>query len=104
MESIRTADSAIQCIFSLKATPANAEQLLKALSKVILQSRAEVGCIRSNLHVSLTDYTAFFVHETWQDEQALDAHTSSRAFQNFLKSTKPLLEKPLDVNVIRQVS
>jgi quinol monooxygenase YgiN len=77
MESIRTADSAIQCIFSLKATPANAEQLLKALSKVILQSRAEVGCIRSNLHVSLTDYTAFFVHETWQDEQALDAHKSA---------------------------
>lgn len=103
MEITSANDTAIQCVFSFKATPVNVEKMLKALSKLISQSRADAGCIQSDIHVSLSDLTVFFVHEIWQNHQALDAHTSSREFQIFLELTKPLLEEPLDVKVMRRI-
>lgn len=68
------------------------EQLLMELNKVQEASRAEAGCISYVLHHSTEDDT-FVLHETWQDQDALESHIDSAHYQEYREKTADLVSK-----------
>jgi len=90
-------------VATLKAAKGNEEKLRNALQALVPQSRAEVGCLKYDLHVDTTQSALFIVYEIWRDQEAIDHHASSNHFQTFLKTAEPLLAAPLDVKVLNLV-
>ncbi|MBA1242775.1 putative quinol monooxygenase [Pseudomonas japonica] len=88
---------------TLKATQGHEDKLLEALQALVPPSRAEVGCIKYDLHVDTTQSAIFVVYEIWKNQQALDQHASSNHFQTFLQAAEPLLAAPLEVRVLKRI-
>jgi quinol monooxygenase YgiN len=90
-------------VATLEAVPGSEGLLLDALSALVLQSRAEPGCIQYDPHVDIADAKTLIVYEIWRNQQALDDHASSSHFQAFLKTAEPMLSAPLDVKVLNRI-
>jgi len=43
----------------------------------------EAGCLRFDIHQSVTDPSVFFLHEVYDDDVALQAHHNSEHFHSF---------------------
>lgn len=67
----------------------SAEKVAEAegyLRELIAPTRAEPGCLTYEIYRSKDDPHAFFFHEQYADEAAVDAHRSSPHFQRFGKN------------------
>ena len=67
-------------------------QLLAELNKVQEASRAEAGCLNYVLHQSIEDDT-FVLHETWEDQDALESHINSLHYQEYRTNIADLISK-----------
>jgi quinol monooxygenase YgiN len=61
----------------LRTRPGDHPELMKAAKAMIAATRQEAGCIRYDLHVSVTDPQSMVFVEEWKDRAALEAHFSA---------------------------
>lgn len=64
------------------------------------ETRKEKGCIQYDLIEETDNKGTFLVVETWENQQALDAHNTSKHFSDFVELVK---EKQAEVTVYKGV-
>ena len=69
---------------TVQAKPEFTGQVLAALRKMILPTRAEVGCVRYELYQSEEQAAAYHLLETYIDDEALVRHHQSSHFAELL--------------------
>ncbi|WP_226658842.1 putative quinol monooxygenase [Pseudalkalibacillus hwajinpoensis] len=76
----------------LKAKAGKEKELYQELTKVIVPSQQENGCVAYTLHRSLEDDSVFVFYEMWEDKDALEAHITSPHYQAYRDATQDLIE------------
>ncbi|HLU08893.1 MAG TPA: putative quinol monooxygenase [Oceanobacillus sp.] len=61
--------------------PAQREAFLTFAREMVDQERQTHGCIAFDIYEDVTTPNAFLMMEQWEDEEVLDAHTSSEEFE-----------------------
>ncbi len=64
------------------------------------ETRKEKGCIQYDLIEESDNKGTFLVVETWENQQALNAHNASKHFSDFVELVK---EKQAEVTVYKGV-
>lgn len=67
----------VHVVARLFAHPHTAEALGRALTTLLVPTRAEAGCLRYELVQRQDDPTEWTFLETWTSQEALDAHQRS---------------------------
>jgi len=62
----------------VKSKPGSVEALKPLLSTLVSQSTQEEACLQYELYQSAEDENMFIFHETWSDQDGLDAHNSEK--------------------------
>jgi quinol monooxygenase YgiN len=78
-------------IAKVKAQPGTLEELLAAQAILVQATRAEAGCIRYELNVSINDPDTVVFVETWESEALLQAHLNGSAIAAFNQSSGHLV-------------
>jgi len=97
-------DENIVLIARLKVKKDSVEAAKKSALAIIQPSRAETGCINYDFHQLLNDESVFIWHETWKNQEAIDAHGISEHFKEFSEAVKDLTEEPLHLTFAKMVS
>jgi quinol monooxygenase YgiN len=61
--------------------PAKREAFLAFARELVAQERRQPGCLAFDIFEDVTTPNAFLMMEQWENEDVLDAHTSSEAFE-----------------------
>lgn len=76
----------------------------RAAMAIVVDSRAESGCLNYDFHQAVDDATIFLWHETWANQAALDAHFGTPYFAELGEQLKDLTEEPLQLTLAKMVS
>lgn len=87
----------------LKVKKEAVEKAKKAALSIVVDSRAESGCLNYDFHQAIDDETIFLWHETWTNKEAIDAHAASRHFKEFSAAIKDITDEPLQVTLAKMV-
>ncbi|MFK0276660.1 putative quinol monooxygenase [Ensifer sp. NPDC090286] len=88
----------------LKAKPHQREALRQGLLGLIAPTRAEPGNLDYVLFELRDEPGTFYMREAFADQAALDAHFATPHFQAFAAEIDALLEEPLRLIFLDQVS
>lgn len=72
----------INCFF--KANEERYDDALEAAIALTAESQMQEGCIAYDVFESGTRGDVFMICETWQDQEALDAHSASDEFVQYV--------------------
>ena len=67
----------LTCVAKITALEKHKETVLSELTKIVIPTQKEQGCINYDLHIDNENDTVFIFHENWGSEQDLDAHLKS---------------------------
>jgi quinol monooxygenase YgiN len=79
------------------ARPGCENALAEAMLAGLAPTRAEPGCLSSNVFRATRDPQLFFIHSRWKDEAAFELHAEMPHTVHFLECVEPLIDHPLDV-------
>nr|WP_312213340.1 putative quinol monooxygenase [Pseudescherichia sp.] len=88
----------------LTAKPDQTEALKAALVALIAPTRQEPGNISYELFQLTETPEIFHMRECWQSQAALDDHVATPHFQSFVSQMDLLLNEPLAIVPLKQVS
>ncbi|AOF94081.1 putative quinol monooxygenase [Sinorhizobium sp. RAC02] len=88
----------------LKARPGKREALRQGLLALIEPTRAETGNLDYVLFELRDEPGAFYMREAFTNQAALDEHVAAPYFQTFAATIDDLLEEPLRLIYLDQVS
>jgi quinol monooxygenase YgiN len=88
----------------LKARPGQREALQQGLLALIEPTRAEPGNLDYVLFELRDEPGTFYMREAFTNQAALDAHVAATYFQAFAATIDDLLEEPLRLIFLDQVS
>ncbi len=88
----------------LKAKNGKRQILEQELLKLINPTRTEPGCLDYVLFGDVEDENLFYMREAFLDRQAFDLHIASPHFQAFAAVKDELLEEPLRLIALKQLS
>lgn len=88
----------------LKAKPGCREALKAGLLALVAPTRAEPGNLDYVLFELRDAPGTFYMREAFQDQAALDAHFATAYFRQFAAGADALLEVPLQLLFLEQVS
>lgn len=88
----------------LKARPGKREALRQGLLALIEPTRAETGNLDYVLFELRDEPGTFYMREAFTSQAALDAHVAAPYFQAFAATIDDLLEEPLRLIFLDQVS
>lgn len=77
-------------------------EVAAAIATVVPPTRAEAACLAIAGHADVRDPRLFFIHSTWTDEAAFEAHAGLAHTVRFLATVQPLIDHPLDVRRARR--
>lgn len=97
-------DENIVLFARLKVKKEAVEQAKKAALAIIEPSRAEKGCLNYDFHQAIDDDSIFVWHETWANQQAVEAHGASEHFKDFSRKIEDLTEQPLQLTFTKMIS
>lgn len=69
-----------------------------AIRDVVVQSRAEPGCLALAAYRSTRDPRLFWIHSRWIDTAAFETHAGLPHTRRFLERVQPVIDHPLDVD------
>lgn len=69
----------------------------QAIATVLGPTREEPGCLAIHSFRSVQDGQLFFIHSTWQDEEAFDRHAELPHTVAFLDEVATLIDHPLEI-------
>jgi quinol monooxygenase YgiN len=77
----------------MTAKPGQAERVLELLlTNPRRIERGELGNLAFAVHRSLDDPNEFWLYETWESAEAVEAHESGEAFQDYKEALRPLVD------------
>lgn len=85
------------------AKPGQLDTLRNELLSVLESTRAEPGCIVIHLYEEKSASGTFFIHSTWKDEAAFDAHAQFPHMKRFLGLGGDLVTNPVKAVRTRQI-
>lgn len=88
----------------LKAKAGKEQALKEELLTLIEPTRAEPGNLDYVLFEQRDEQGTFYMREAFGDQAALDAHISMPYFQRFAATADDLLQEPLQLIFLEQVS
>lgn len=71
------------------------EEFIDKAQKLVMETRSESGNISYTLFQCPENPIMFIFYEEYKDQNAIDAHASSKHFNTFSKEAKDLLAKDL---------
>ncbi len=95
---------AVVSIAVLKAKTGQRQALKEALLALIEPTRAEPGNLDYVLFELRDEHGTFYMREAFKDQAALDAHFAMPYFQRFAATAGALLDEPLQLIFLEQVS
>jgi len=101
---VNTLSSALVSIAVLKAKPGKELALKQELLALVEPTRAEQGNLDYVLFQQRDEQGTFYMREAFRDQAALDAHFSMPYFQRFAVTADDLLQEPLQLIFLEQVS
>jgi quinol monooxygenase YgiN len=102
--TVNTLSSALVSIAVLKAKPGKELALKQELLALVEPTRAEQGNLDYVLFQQRDEQGTFYMREAFRDQAALDAHFSMPYFQRFAVTADDLLQEPLQLIFLEQVS
>jgi quinol monooxygenase YgiN len=84
-------------IARMRAKPGQQARLRAELLRLVSPTRAELGCIAYDLHVSQEDPALFLFYETWKSQADLDAHFKTPHLQALAKILPEMLEGEMEL-------
>ncbi|MCX2477317.1 putative quinol monooxygenase [Pedobacter sp. MC2016-05] len=88
----------------LKAKAGKRDELHSALLRLIDPTRSEKGCLTYMLFEDDANSGTFYMQEAFQDEAAFGFHTQTTHFQTFAKRMDDLMDEPIQLIKLNQVS
>ncbi|WP_228728577.1 putative quinol monooxygenase [Chryseobacterium endalhagicum] len=88
----------------LKAREGKRAALKEALLKLINPTRSEPGCLYYILFEDKNNEGTFYMREAFRDKAAFEFHTETFHFKNFAAQMDSLLEEPIQLIELAQVS
>ena len=64
----------LTCIAKITALEKHKVTVFTELSKLLIPTRKERGCINYDLHIDNNNDTIFIFHDSWESEHDLNAH------------------------------
>ena len=98
------ADKPFSMIVHFKVKRDQVEAVLAAAKKAVPASRAEKGCVAYDVQQNLEDPTEFFVLETWRDTKALQFHSGTDHFAEFIKVIGAAVEEAPRMGITKTVA
>lgn len=87
----------LNCFISV--SPAHREAVLSAARRLTEASLKQDGCIAYDIFESATRREVLMICETWRDQTALDAHSTSDVFAKEVGTISSLAEMKLETFV-----
>jgi len=87
----------VHVVARVSAKPDSAAQVAAILSRLIVPSRQEPGCLRYELFHNQANPAEMVFVEEWADDAALDTHLATAHLQSALSEAKPFLSKIIDM-------
>ncbi len=97
------ADKPFSMVVHLKVKRDQVQAVLAAAKKAVPASRIEKGCLAYDVQQDLEDATEFFVLETWRDAKALQFHSGTDHFAEFIKVIGASVDEPPQMRISRAV-
>ena len=88
----------------LKAKSDKKEKLREELLKLINPTRSEAGCIEYTLFEDKNESGTFYMREAFENRIAFEAHTATAHFQNFASQINDLMDEPIRLIELQQIS
>ena len=82
----------LTCIAKITALEKHKKTVLTELSKIVIPTQKERGCINYELHVDNDNDTIFIFYENWESEKDLEAHQGA----SHIKECFSVIGKMLD--------
>jgi quinol monooxygenase YgiN len=83
--------------------PGQLDSLRNELLSILQATRAEPGCIDLHLYEEKSASGTFFIHSTWKEESAFDAHAQFPHMKRFLGLLGDLVTDPVKAVRTRQI-
>jgi quinol monooxygenase YgiN len=88
----------------LVAKPGQRDQLCDALRALVPSTRQEPGCLDYTLFEREDSPGTFYMRESFKDQEALDVHFSMPYFKAFERRFNELLDRPLQLVKLNEIS
>jgi quinol monooxygenase YgiN len=98
------AEKPFSMVVSFKVKRDQVESVLAASKKAVPSSRAEKGCMAYDVQQDLEDSTEFLVLETWHDLKALEFHSGTEHFAEFIKVIRSAVDDPPQMRLTRSAA
>lgn len=96
-------DAAIFNLAILEAKVGQQEQLRDALSALVAPTRQEPGCLDYTLFERADAPGTFYMRESFQGQESLEAHFRTPHFKAFQERFDELLARPLELVGLKEV-
>lgn len=93
----------IKIVAQFHFAPGSATQALALFRPLVEATRQEGGCKQYDLLLAKDDPDRFTILETWASQQALDAHSASAHFTQYVPQLSALSAEPPAVTTYTQI-
>lgn len=80
----------IKVVAKCKVKPEFIDEYIKRSEELVKETQKEEGCIFYSLHQDLKDESIFACIETWENEEALDAHLQSEHIKRIVPGLREM--------------
>jgi quinol monooxygenase YgiN len=94
----------IRVLAFMEAKEGKGQELVNHVLSVIGPTRKEEGNIAYVLCISLDNSNQILVDEIWTSKEALDNHFNTIHMKNGLSKIEPILAKPLEIKIYKEVT
>lgn len=79
------------------------DQCIELVKELVEQTKKEAGCISYKMYQDIKEPSLLTMIETWESEEALQAHMASPHFTRLVPQIGALAIKETEMNVYRKV-
>ncbi len=97
------ASKPLTVVVTLQAKPGQEARVREELTKLLVPTRAEEGCLNYDLHESASERGLFLFLENWANKADHERHLGQPHLQRWRELAKELLAKPRDLSLWQQV-
>lgn len=87
----------ITVVFTAK--PEARDKVIEVCTAMIAPSRNEEGCLSYNFYENMNERDSFFFYEEWKDQEAIEYHTHTKHYKNFLAQFESLIIGTADMKI-----
>jgi quinol monooxygenase YgiN len=93
----------VTVVVRMKAKTGMEVRVRQELLNLLKPTRAERGCINSDMHQAPNDPALFLFHENWVSEEDLKRHFETPHIKRWIEEAKALLAEPMELRRWRKV-